>query len=677
MDKWIIPLTVDLQHGAPLRRTTAQGLMLPGDDAAHTVSVTVRNGDAPATLAGAARGYFTRADGMTVVCDGELTDNTVRVTLDRACYAVPGPLRCVIRVETDATYGLGLSLVETEFSVREGIGEEIVDPGGAFPTLEAQAQRLSALQEAEAALAGRMEVAEGRIDGLVALPAGSTAGDAELADIRVSADGIAYPTAGGAVRAQAAALKQALIGVGSRLHTAEYIIPHAWINSSGVVEAVTASAIGGNNDYDLIVYQVAPGDVIEEITTDPVTVVFAYYADAPGIGSVSYNNGRRASSLMTLTNNAVPAGVSWIAIRKKAGTDIRYVSVPYFDQMLEALADRVDALEADAISIKTAISSVDLDECTSTGLYLHAAGADVGNAPAGADGGVVMVYRIEATILQVYVATCATHAQNAGRIFYRFLNADGPATEWQGFDAGHESPRAPAVRIAFFGDSCVWGAIKTASGSSYITTQASPRLTDTMANLLKCPVDNYGLSGAGYKTAASSGVHAGKNIFDYLRTVDLSAYTHIVFMAGDNDSSVGGSGIGTYLDTDDATIMGQIYRIMCYLHENYPQIVPVICHKNNKIAFKTAAGVVSPAFGSFPDYYYGYTYVNGFSIARLHEEIDKFCAYYGVCRIDFQDFCMRGWKLQQIVGPDQTHFTQYGYDLLGAYLAGQLRKFIG
>ena len=53
-------------------------------------------------------------------------------------------------------------------------------------------------------------VLQGQIDSFVQLPSGSTTGDAELINIRTGADGVTYPTAGDAMRANDSSLKSHL-----------------------------------------------------------------------------------------------------------------------------------------------------------------------------------------------------------------------------------------------------------------------------------------------------------------------------------------------------------------------------------------------------------------------------------------------------------------------------------
>ena len=146
---WTLNRTIDLTRPdrAP-RRAEPIPLMYPGDNQAHTLTVTVLNDGAAATLTGTPYGCFTRDDGQTVVVEGTLTGNVIAVTLTRDCYAIRGALRAVIRL------GDGIaseaepcaSLLELNFHIRDGFGETYVGPD-VFPTLETLAERVDTLED--------------------------------------------------------------------------------------------------------------------------------------------------------------------------------------------------------------------------------------------------------------------------------------------------------------------------------------------------------------------------------------------------------------------------------------------------------------------------------------------------------------------------------------------------
>ena len=82
-------------------------------------------------------------------------------------------------------------------------------------------------------IAKEQKTLKSRMDEFASLPDGSTAGDAELTDIRVGADGTQYKTAGEAVRTQITDLKSDMAPVITNLVTSGLQVPYAFSLKTG------------------------------------------------------------------------------------------------------------------------------------------------------------------------------------------------------------------------------------------------------------------------------------------------------------------------------------------------------------------------------------------------------------------------------------------------------------
>lgn len=513
-----------------------------------------------------------------------------------------------------------------------------------------------------------------------------------------------------------------------------FVLEHGYINASGVVQD-SSDAGSDTYHYSMLCVQAEPGEVIRTIScNNPMT--YGFFTDIPAIGSETYNNTRYSSGTDTeITNITMPDTCHWIGVRiafadgtyivdkdsflitelnkaiksmvvirsgdlndytdngiyvHAAGTEVEnapdtggvvWVATVgattqqyYYPSRtsnegrfyIKSIVSGIDHgwkefVDSDlSFTVKSVIYSGDLDDYRTNGLYVHSAGTEVANAPD--TGGLIWVTTVGSTTVQYYYPT---RVNNEGKFYIRSIVTDIPHPWYPYFSTGNAS-----TKIAFFGDSILYGSIKTFEEGTPVNSRANPTPVKTIGQYLGCNVSNFAVGGMGYITQAQ-----GNNIYELLQATDLTGYTHAVFMAGDNDSTVGSAGIGTYLDTDaDSTIMGQIYNIITYLHTTYPDIIPIFITKNNKV-FTTADGTNKTYFGSFPTYYYDYTYGNGFSIKALNTELEKMCEYYGMGYVDFKYFGS-GYILESLVGADGTHYTQGGYDRLGEYIAGQLRKYI-
>ena len=222
--------------------------------------------------------------------------------------------------ETETPSVIG-DLIDTVDTLEGTVAQNTSDISALSGNVTTNTQAISALSDGVDDNAQDIQTQKARIDQIVALPSGSTQGDAELADIRIGFDGKTYTAAGDAVRAGDELLQDEIKG--NIFYDAEYLTYNGFYVSTYNNTPSVQSASG----YSIKLLGVQPGEKIFYDTYSgtwcPQVVFFNDNFTATGI----YPSGTYGSLPSGYNRHVItiPANTRYIAINSTNNSETTFI----------------------------------------------------------------------------------------------------------------------------------------------------------------------------------------------------------------------------------------------------------------------------------------------------------------------------------------------------------------
>jgi lysophospholipase L1-like esterase len=239
------------------------------------------------------------------------------------------------------------------------------------------ASEISARQSAD-------NVINARMDTFASLPDGSTAGDAELLDIRVGADGTTYPSAGDAVRGQVTDLKSAINKNSADIHSPKNEIQAIQYSVYKVVDGKLVRYSSPSGYWKTMI---APIDCIYIDGVATLKTGGLSGAEAQNVPSMAFidENWNVLSAIYTaiapphtFSIDDVPVGSAYVVGQLDDFFTFAFQST---DNRISIISNSVDSIESEVAEIKTATTTdattdVALTFESATGFYNKSGGFD-------------------------------------------------------------------------------------------------------------------------------------------------------------------------------------------------------------------------------------------------------------------------------------------------------------